>query len=161
MKAMACSHVWWPGIDSDIKDTVREYQQCHRTRKAPPASPLLPWSWPTTPWRHLHLDFATHHSNHYLVVVDAHSTWPEVFSPMKTTTAGATCNVLRSVFARYSLLAQIVSNNGPPFQSVEYGKFLQQNGIQRILVSPYHSSSNGLAERFRPDLQVCFGVFCS
>ena len=44
MKAMARSHVWWPGIDSDIEDTVREFQQCHRTRKASPASPLLPWS---------------------------------------------------------------------------------------------------------------------
>ena len=73
MKAMARSHVWWPGIDSDIEDTVRECQQCHRIRKAPPASPLLPWSWPTTPWRRLHLDFATHQSNHYLFVVDAHS----------------------------------------------------------------------------------------
>ena len=46
------------------------------------------------------------------------------------------------------LPAQIVSNNGPPFQSVEYSEFLQQNGIQRILVSSYHPSSNGLAERF-------------
>ena len=44
MKAMARSHVWWPGIDSDIEDTVREFQQCHRTRNASPASPLLPWS---------------------------------------------------------------------------------------------------------------------
>ena len=111
MKAMARSHVWWPGIDSDIEDTVRECQQCHRIRKAPPASPLLPWSWPTTPWRRLHLDFATHQSNHYLVVVDAHSKWPEVFGPMKTTTAGATCNALRSVFARYGLPAPIVTDN--------------------------------------------------
>lgn len=71
---------------------------------------------------------------------------------MKTTTVGATvgatCNALRSVFARYGLPAQIVSDNGPPFQSVEYSEFLQQNGIQRILVSSYHPSSNGLAERF-------------
>ena len=66
---------------------------------------------------------------------------------MKTTTAGATCNALRSVFARYGLPAQIVSD-GPPFQSVEYSEFLQQNGIPRILVSSYHPSSNGLAERF-------------
>ena len=67
---------------------------------------------------------------------------------MKTTTVGATCNALHSVFARYGLPAQIVSDNGPPFQSVEYSEFLQQNGIQRILVSSYHPSSNGLAERF-------------
>ena len=47
----------------------------------------------------------------------------------------------------YGLPKQIVSD-GPPFQSAEYEEFLRQNGIQRILVSPYHPSSNGLAERF-------------
>ena len=67
---------------------------------------------------------------------------------MKTTTVDATTNATRSIFARYGLPNQIVSGNGPPFQSAEYQAFLQQNGTQRILVSPYHPSSNGLAERF-------------
>ena len=67
---------------------------------------------------------------------------------MKTTTAEATANALRNIFARYGLPKQIVSDNGPPFQSAEYEEFLRQNGIQRILVSSYHPSSNGLTERF-------------
>lgn len=70
-------------------------------------------------------------------MVDAHSKWPEVIGPMKTTIAESTSNALR-----------IVSDNGPPFSSAEYGEFLRQNGVQRILVSPYHLFSNGLAERF-------------
>ena len=94
------------------------------------------------------MDFATHQSNHYLIVVDAHSKWPEVIGPMKTTTAESTCNALCSIFARYGLPTQVVSDNGPPFSSSEYEEFLHQNGIYRILVSPYHPSSNGLAERF-------------
>ena len=55
---------------------------------------------------------------------------------------------MRNIFARYGFPKQIVSDNDPPFQSAEYEEFLRQNGIQRILVSPYHPSSNGLAERF-------------
>ena len=148
MKATARSHVWWPGIDGDIEETARKCQQCIKTRKAPPAAPLFPWSWPTTPWQRIHVDFATHQSNHYLVIVDAHSKWPEVIGPMKTTTAESTTNAMRNIFARYGLPTQVVSDNGPPFQSAEYEEFLRQNGIQRILVSPYHPSSNGLAERF-------------
>ena len=66
---------------------------------------------------------------------------------MKTTTAEATANALRNIFARYCLPKQIVSDNSPPLQSAEYEEFLRQNGIQRILVSPYHPASNGLAER--------------
>ena len=67
---------------------------------------------------------------------------------MKTTTAESTCNALRSIFTRYGLPTQVISDNGPPFSSSEYEEFLHQNGIQQILVSPYHPSSNGLAERF-------------
>ena len=81
-------------------------------------------------------------------MVDAHSKWPEVIGPMKTTTADSTINAMRNIFARYGLPTQVVSDNGPPFQSAEYEEFLRQNGIQRILVSPYHPSSNGLAEPF-------------
>ena len=81
-------------------------------------------------------------------MVDSHSKWPEVIGPMKTTTADSTINAIRNIFARYGLPTQVVSDNGPPFQSAEYEEFLLQNGIQRILVSPYHPSSNGLAERF-------------
>lgn len=148
MKATARSHVWWPGIDSDIEETARRCQQCINQRKAPPVAPLSPWSWPTAPWHRIHIDFATHQSNHYLIVVDAHSKWPEIIGPMKTTTAESTANALRSIFARYGLPTQVVSDNGPPFSSAEYGEFLQQNGVRRVLVSPYHPSSNGLAERF-------------
>ena len=91
---------------------------------------------------------STHQAKHYLIMVDAQSKWPEVIGLMKTTTADSTINAKRNIFARYGLPAQVVSDNGPPFQSAEYEEFLRQNGIQRILVSPYHPSSNGLAERF-------------
>ncbi|XP_022797451.1 uncharacterized protein K02A2.6-like [Stylophora pistillata] len=81
-------------------------------------------------------------------MVDAHSKWPELIGPMKTTTTEATANAMCNIFARYGLPKQILSDNGPPFQSAEYEEFLRQNGIRKILVSTYHPSSNGLAEQF-------------
>ena len=148
MKSIACSHVWWPRIDQEIEKVTHESQPCNKTRMAPPGSPLLPWSWPTAPWQCLHVDFATHQAKHYLIMVDAHSKWPEVIGPMTTTTADSTINAMHNIFARYGLPTQVVGDNGPPFQSAEYEEFLRQNGIQRILASPYHPSSNGLAEQF-------------
>lgn len=145
MKATAHSHVWWLGIDNDIVETACRCQQCIKTRKAPAVALLSPWSWPTAPWQGIHIDFASHQSRHYLIVVDAHSKWPEVIGPMKTTTAESTANTLQSIFTRYGLRTHVVSDSGPPFSSAESEEFLHQNGIQQILVSPYHPSSNGLA----------------
>ena len=65
-----------------------------------------------------------HQSNQYLIIVDAHSRWPEVIGPMKTTTAEATANAMHNIFAKYGLPKQIVSDNGPPFQFAEYKELL-------------------------------------
>ena len=105
-------------------------------------------TWPTAPWQRVNVDFATRQAKHYFIMVDAHCKWPEVIGPMKTTTADSTINALRNIFARYCLPTQVVSDDGPPFQSAEYEEFLRQNDIQRILLFSYHPSSNGLAERF-------------
>ena len=58
MKAAAHSHVWWPGIDSDIEERARGCKQCFKTRKAPQVAPLFPWSWPTAPWQRIHVQYS-------------------------------------------------------------------------------------------------------
>ena len=82
-----------------------------------------------------------------LVVVDAHSKWPEV-ATKTSTTALATIRVLREMFATYGLPQQLVSDNGPQFTSTEFADFLKQNGIKHIKSALYHPSTNGAAERF-------------
>ena len=106
LKAMARSYVWWPKIDSVIEETVRSCPQCSNNRTAPPAASLHPWTWLSIPWQRLHVNFATYEGNHYLIVVDAHSKWPEVLGPMRTTNAEATINALRTLFARYGTLSE-------------------------------------------------------
>ena len=56
---------------------------------------------------------------------------------MTTTTATATINVLRAVFARYGLPHEVVSDNGPQFISEEYQTFLEMNRIKITLIPPY------------------------
>ena len=119
-----------------------------RSETGASVAPLHPWIWPSQPWKRIHVDFAgPFMGGSYLIVVDAHSKWPEVHH-MSTTTTTKTLQVLRSLFARYGIPEQLVSDNGPQFVSEEFETFMKQNGIKHIKCSPYHPSSNGQAERF-------------
>jgi len=48
----------------------------------------------------------------FMIIVDAHSKWLEVF-PMKSITTIKTLEILGSLFATYGLPYQLVSDNGP------------------------------------------------
>ena len=148
MKSLARSHVWWPGLDRDIETMVKACTPCQQVKQAPAVAPLHPWIWPSRPWTRVHVDFAGPvFGSSFLIVVDAHSKWPEV-QEMKSTTAAKTIEVLRQMFARYGLPEQLVSDNGPQFIAEEFATFLKQNAVKHIKCAPYHPSSNGLAERF-------------
>ena len=147
MKSLVCKFLWWPGMDCQIEETVKAYPECQQSQLAPSVAPLCSWQWPTRPWSCLHIDFTGPMDNlTYLVIIDAHSKWIEVFK-MNSTTAIATIEVLRTVFARIGIPESIVSDNGPQFTSSEFTKFYELNGIRHVRVPPYHPSSNGLTER--------------
>ena len=108
-------------------------------------APLHVWAWPATPWERIHVDFVGPVAGKMLfIAVDAHSKWPEV-CVMNSPTAARTVAVLREMFARYGILCQVVSDNGPQFISEEFQHFLASNGVLRC--APYHPSSNGVVEQ--------------
>ncbi|XP_059045677.1 uncharacterized protein K02A2.6-like [Achroia grisella] len=146
MKQLARNYLWWEGLDADIERVCRECSACASQRDQPPPAPLHSWAWPTEPWERLNIDFLGPFRNkYYLVIIDAHSKWLEVDN-VSSTSAAAVIHSLRKIFARFGLPKSIVSDNGPPFSSAEYLNYLNRNGIKRILVAPYHPSSNGAAE---------------
>ena len=148
MKAVARSYMWWPGIDAQIEQVSKTCQSCQLTQKAPGPSPLHPWAWPGAPWQRIHVDFAGPFQGHmFMVVVDAHSKWPEVHL-MSSTTTSKTIQVLRGLFSRYGLPEVLVSDNGPQFTSSEFETFMKNNGVKHIRSAPFHPATNGLAERF-------------
>ena len=147
MKALARSYVWWPNISGRLEELVKGCDGCQLNQRMPTKAPLHPWEWATAPWQRLHIDYAGPFQNSmFLVVVDAHSKWPEVI-PMSSTTTSKTIEVLRDLFARFGIPDQIVSDNGPQFASEEFQAFIKSNGIRHITSAPYHPATNGLAER--------------
>ena len=148
MKAIARSYFWWPGLDHHIEELANSCDSCQTVKSSPAVAPLHPWVWPDAPWKRLYVDFAGPFlGKTFFILVDAHSKWPEVI-PMSSTTSQGTIDVLCSLFSRYGLPEQLVSDNGTQFTSAEFAQFMERNGIKHICSAPYHPATNGLAERF-------------
>ena len=148
MKSLARSYVFWPGIDKDIEQLVKQCNGCQKQQNEPTKAFLHPWEWPTSPWERVHVDFLGPFMNRmFFIMIDAHSKWPEVFM-MKSTTTEKTINVIRSVFSRNGLCKQLVSDNGPQFVNSTFAHFMKSNGITHLRSAPYHAATNGQAERF-------------
>ena len=147
MKHLSRSYLWWPGLDADIANIVQKCETCQTNRPTPSKAPLHPWEFPTRPWARIHIDHAgPFHGKLFLVIIDAYSKWIDV-QIVPSTSSEATIAKLRVIFSTFGLPEQIVSDNASGFTSTEFKLFLSENGIRHTLVSPYHPSSNGLAER--------------
>ena len=147
MKSLARLHVWWPTIDTDIQQTVQSCYNCQETARDPVRVPLHQWDIPRNPWQRLHIDYAgPYRGTMWLLLIDAYSKWPEVHA-MSSTTAQATVQQLRGIFATHGLPQMIVSDNGSQFVSEEFKQFCTSRGIQHNTIAPYHPRSNGEAER--------------
>ncbi|XP_017885066.1 uncharacterized protein K02A2.6-like [Ceratina calcarata] len=84
----------------------------------------------------------------FLVIIDAHSKWPEVIDFKENTKSYRVIEELQNLFSRYGLPIHIVSDNGRQFTSTEFKSFLEQNRIKHSFSPPYHPASNGAAENF-------------
>ena len=147
MKSLARSYVWWPGIDAEIATRVSSCPESQYNQNAPAPTPLQPWDWPERPWTRVHADYAGPFLGRmFLILVDAHSKWMEVH-PVTSATSQVTIEKMRLMFTAHGLPEVLVTDNGTTFTSEEFQEFLAKNGIRHARTSPYHPSSNGLAER--------------
>jgi hypothetical protein len=147
MKALARSYVWWPGIDADIEQTVRDCRECQMNQSKPASAPAHVWEYASDPWERIHIDHAGPVNGEcYLIIVDSYSKWLEV-ERVSSMDARTTCKVLRKLFAVHGLPRVVVSDNGPGFASEDFNAFLKANGVKHLYSAPYHPSSNGQAER--------------
>lgn len=149
MKQVARSFFWWPGLDDDIEKLANSCELCVKNRKQNNKISTFQWPFPSNPWSRLHTDFlGPIQGNMFLVIVDAHSKWPEAINMKNNTSASKLIEVFDSIFSRFGLCDHLVSDNGPQFASEEFNEFLKSLGIRHTYSPPYHPATNGAAENF-------------
>jgi transposase InsO family protein len=142
---------WWPSMTVSVKDFVKDCVDCQmadKTRKTlRPKLDHVPH--PEGPWMTLVTDivgpFET--GDYVLVVVDVYSHFPEVLIS-RTITSEVLIDWFRDLFCRYGLPKRVISDNGPQYVAQSFESFLKHEGVDHILTTPYHPSSNGCCERF-------------
>ena len=135
--------MYWTGIDADIEDYTKRCQECIK-RSQVPKEPLLPHDIPEGPWRKLGIDYFTFDGNSYVLICDYFSKFPFLYRAKRS--FWSLRDRLINLFSIEGYPDEIVSDNGPPFQSKEFAKFLSGLGIKHTTSSPGYPRSNGFIE---------------
>lgn len=144
MKAIARRYVWWLGMDRNIEKMVKACEECQAVNSTPAKAPVHPWVWPAKPWQRIHIDYAGPFQGRiFLLIVNAHSTWPEV-RELGSTTSDKTIDVLRQLFSVLGLPELLVSDNRLQFASDEFTIFLRQNGVKHLHTALHHPVKPGM-----------------
>lgn len=94
-------------------------------------------------------------SQTFILVVYYHSRYPQVVT-LRSTTAQAVIDVLKSIFARHGIPREVRSDNGSPFSSHEFAALAASYGFDHVTSSPHYAQSNGEAERMVRTLKELF-----
>ena len=140
----AKQHMYWTGIDADIEDYTKLCEECIK-RSQVAKEPLQPHDIPEGPWRKLGMDYFNFNGNSYVLICDYFSKFP--FLHRAKTSFWSLRDHLIDLFSIEGYPDEIVSDNGPPFQSKEFAKFLSSLGIRHTTSSPGYPLSNGFIER--------------
>ncbi|CAI6364555.1 unnamed protein product [Macrosiphum euphorbiae] len=139
--------IFRPNINSDIKNIVENCKVCMKYRNNNSKEPLIPHDITQIPWFKLGTDLFHFDNKIYLLVVDYYSKFKEIAHSTSGFTSTSVIQHLKSMFARFGIPFSIVSDNGPPFSSLEFKQFMSEWDIEHITSSPHYYQSNGLAER--------------
>jgi transposase InsO family protein len=104
---------------------------------------------PSNVWGKLSNDFCgPFPSGYYLmVIIDEYSRYPVVES-LTSLTAKSVIPLLVKTFSIFGIPKELISDNGPPFNSQEFRKFADNMGFKHRKLTPLWPRANAESERF-------------
>lgn len=151
MKSIVKERVWWPGMAAAVDAWVQECRLCTLNGRKEHPTPMERARLPEAPWELVALDFcgpyaAVDGGITILGIVDCYSRYM-LATPMKHTDLITVKAYLDAIFDVFGFPSAVKSDNGPPFNSLEYKKYCTDRGIQSIFSWPLTPQQNGTAER--------------
>ena len=137
--------LYWPGMNNDIQEYIARCDVCNNHPLAQAKEPLICHSITVRPWEKIAVDFFQQGEAEYMITVDYYSSYFEV-DRLHTKTAKEVIRLLKAHLARHGIPDELMSDNGPPFTSAEFQKFVDSYSFEHNTSSPGYPQSNGKVE---------------
>ncbi|KAK2552099.1 Transposon Ty3-I Gag-Pol polyprotein [Acropora cervicornis] len=145
-KRRARDTLYWPGMNSQITDTVSRCTICLEHRRQNAKEPMIPFRVPTKPWELVATDLFTWDKSEYFIIVDYHSRFFEV-AKLPDTKSITFITHVKSTFPRHGIPSEVISDNGPQYSSKEFESFAKSWEFKHTTTSPLNPKANGLVEK--------------
>ena len=157
------SQVYWPGLEADVEQKVKNCVCCIQRKTVPKPSAELVNILTTQPMGLVCIDFLSLERSkggqeHILVITDYFTRYAQAF-PTRNQLAKTTARVLFDQFiVHYGFPARIHSDQGRNFESAVIKELCSIDGVQKSRTTPYHPMGNGMVERFNQTLLNMLGT---
>ncbi|XP_062595327.1 uncharacterized protein K02A2.6-like [Saccostrea cucullata] len=139
--------VYWPNMNSEIKDLVSKCETCRTYEPSQQKETLISHEIPNRPWSVVGVDLfqSPVSDDQYLISVDYYSNFFEIVR-LESTTSATDISKLKQHFARHGIPDKVISDNGPQFTSQQFENFKVKWEFDHKTSSPAYPKSNGKAE---------------
>ena len=147
MSARANQSIYWPGMNSCIRNYRANCKTCSTNAPSQHKEPLELTPTPQWPFQQICADYFDIASHSYLSIVDRFSGWICIyyFRPGQAT-AKHLITILRDLFTAYGSPEELCSDGGPQFVATTIKEFLKAWGVHHRISSVAYPQSNGRAE---------------
>ena len=138
--------IYWPGLESGIKNTRYTCRGCNENSPSQTKEPYCGSPPPDYPFQQICSDYFEVGHNAYLSIVDRFSCWIIIYHFPHGAKARQLVSICRNLFTAYGVSEEISTDGGPQFKSDEFKTFLENWGVQHRKSSVDYPQSNGRAE---------------
>ena len=159
---------YWPGWKNDVRRFCQRCDRCARYRREKlPRQGYMQCPVVGEPMERFGIDITGPHpvsskgNKYILTAIDYFSRWAEAL-PIRNQEAVTVAETLMvNVFSRFGMSRQILTDQGPCFESNLFKELCKLMEIDKVRTTPYRPSGNGMIERFHRTLNMLIGKVVS
>lgn len=153
MKRRLRAKVWWPLIDKEAENFVKNCRDCLLVSQVSRPAPMQRHAFPNGPWQCVATDLLgpLPNNEYVLVLIDYYSRYQEVVF-LKNISSEKIIKAMEEIFCRLGLPKSLRTDNGRQYISAEFKEFCKLNDITQITTPPYWPQANGEVENMNRSL---------